>query len=54
MFFRSGSEGDCGKKQLIKSYGSQFGCSVVNCSRHNNLTIPHGRLQKTLVKSTGI
>ena len=24
---------------LIKSYGSQFGCSVVNCSRHNNLTI---------------
>lgn len=24
---------------LIKSHGSQFGCSVVNCSRHNNLTI---------------
>src|SRR5580658_7726052 len=24
---------------LIKSHGSQFGCGVVNCSRHNNLTI---------------
>jgi hypothetical protein len=24
---------------LIKSYGSRFGCSVTNCSRHNNLTI---------------
>jgi hypothetical protein len=24
---------------LIKSYGSRFGCSVVNCSHHNNLTI---------------
>jgi hypothetical protein len=24
---------------LIKSHGSQFGCSVTNCSRHNNLTI---------------
>jgi hypothetical protein len=24
---------------LIKSYGSQFSCSVVNCSHHNNLTI---------------
>jgi hypothetical protein len=25
--------------QLIKSYGSRFGCSVINCSRHNNVTI---------------
>jgi len=24
---------------LIKSYVSQCGCSVTNCSRHNNLTI---------------
>ena len=24
---------------LIKSYGSRFGCSGTNCSRHNNLTI---------------
>ena len=23
----------------IKSYGSRFGCSVTNCSRHNNLMI---------------
>jgi len=24
---------------LIKSYVSRFGCSVINCSHHNNLTI---------------
>jgi len=24
---------------LIKSHASRFGCSVTNCSRHNNLTI---------------
>ncbi len=37
---------------LIKSHGSRFGCSVTNCSRHNNLTIkrPHGRLPNTLKK----
>ena len=23
---------------LIKSYGTRFGCSVTNCSRHNHLT----------------
>jgi hypothetical protein len=36
-------EGERGRNRtfnlLIKSYGSQFGCSVSNCSRHNNLTI---------------
>ena len=24
---------------LIKSHGFRFGCSVINCSRHSNLTI---------------
>jgi hypothetical protein len=24
---------------LIKSYSSRFGCSVINCGRHNHLTI---------------
>jgi hypothetical protein len=35
---------------LVKSYGSPFGCSGTNCSRHNNLTIkrPHGRLSRNV------
>jgi hypothetical protein len=36
-------DGERGRNQtfslLIKSYGSRFGCGIINCSRHNNLTI---------------
>ena len=38
-FFRSGSAGDCERRQLIKSYLSQCGYSIDNCNRNNNLTI---------------
>jgi hypothetical protein len=38
-----GESGERGRNRaynlLIKSYGSRFGCSVDNCSRHNNLMI---------------
>ena len=31
-------------EQLIKSYVSRFGCSVVNCSHHNNLMKQKARM----------
>jgi type I site-specific restriction-modification system R (restriction) subunit len=38
MLFRSGFDGDGGREELIKSYGSRFNCGVINCSHYNNLT----------------
>ena len=51
-FFAPARMVDCGRKQLIKSYVSRCGCTIDNCSHHNNLTIkdPHGRLSKSVGK----